>query len=80
MVSALLVEIAPETKATSASTLGCMHVACAPISQPSGTRHVVKQHAVIRLVDAELLLHGERGQADLAPDQTPSGGEPALAC
>src|SRR5271166_5445302 len=32
-------------------------------------RHVVEQHAIVGLIDAELALHGERSQTDLASDQ-----------
>lgn len=43
-------------------------------------QHVGKQHAVVGLIDAELLLHRARGQADLASDQAAAGrkGRPGV--
>ena len=44
--------------------------------------HVGEQHAEVGLVDAQLALHGLRGQADLAADQAPAlgrGGSSVLA-
>ena len=39
-------------------------------------RHVGEQHAVVRLVDAQLALDGERREADLAADEAPSALDP----
>jgi hypothetical protein len=65
----------PMTKAISASTLGWIRRSRVPAVR---NRHVVEQHAVIGLIDAELALHGERDEADLAPDQAAPRREPTF--
>jgi hypothetical protein len=40
--------------------------------------HVVEEHAEIRLIDAELRLHGACRQADLASDHAAAAGQPAF--
>jgi IclR family acetate operon transcriptional repressor len=52
--------------------LGCQQLA------PVGDRHVVEQHAVVRLVHAELGLHRLGRQPDLAADDPASGGAPDI--
>ena len=67
----------PMTKAISASTLGWISWSAGDVPAV-GDRHVVEQHAVVGLIDAELALHGERGQTDLASDQPSPLLQPAL--
>ena len=42
--------------------------------------HVVEQDAEVGLVDAQLLLHRARGQADLLADHAPALGDARPAC
>ena len=67
------------TKAISASTLGWISSSAGNVPAVRN-RHVVEQHAVVGLIDAELALHGERGEADLAADQPAPRLEPARGC
>lgn len=41
-------------------------------------RHIGRPHAEVRLIDANLLLHGRRSQGDRAPRQLPSESELVL--
>ncbi len=74
---ALVVEVAPDDEGDLGFDLGLDELAGGDVPAV-GHGHVGKQHAVVGLTDAELPLHGERGQADLAADQLAPFGEPAL--
>ena len=70
------------TKATSPSTRGCSRVRIeigSPPRRRSADVHVVEQVAEVGLVDAELLLHGLRGGADLAADDRRAAARAAPA-
>ena len=66
---ALVVEVAPDDEGDLGLDLGLDQLVGGHVP-PVRNRHVVEQHAVVGLADAELALHGERGEADLAPDQS----------
>ncbi len=71
-----VVEVAPDDEGDLGLDLGLDQLVGGHVP-PVRNRHVVEQHAVIGLTDAELALHGERGEADLTPDQSPPGRKPA---
>ena len=64
----LVVEVAPDDEGDLGLDLGLDQLVARHVPAV-GNRHVVEQHAVVRLIDAELALHGERSQTDLASDQ-----------
>ncbi len=68
----------PSTSAISAS-IRRLHQPGPRIGLPDiAHHHVGEQDAEVRLVDTELALHRQRGQADLAPDDAPPGRQRAL--
>ena len=64
----LVVEVAPDDEGDLGLDLGLDQLVARHVPAV-GNRHVVEQHAVVGLIDAELALHGERSQTDLASDQ-----------
>ena len=68
IVSLLAVEIAADDEGDLGLDLGLNQLVARNVPAV-GNRHVVEQHAVVGLIDAELALHGERSQTDLASDQ-----------
>ena len=64
----LVVEVAADDEGDLGLDLGLDQLVARDVPAV-GNRHVVEQHAVVRLIDAELALHGERSQTDLASDQ-----------
>ena len=61
----LIGEIAPQHKGNLRLHLRLHNIARRNL-RTVATRHIGEQHAVVRLMHAELFLHGERGQPDLA--------------
>ena len=65
---ALVVEVAPDDEGDLGLDLGLDQLVAGDVPAV-WNGHVVEQHAVVGLIDAELPLHGERGEADLPADQ-----------
>ena len=73
----LVGEISPQHQSDFGFDLGLDQPACGN-GFAIADGHVGKQHAEVGLVNAELGLDGQRGEADLAADQTPACGQCAF--